>query len=805
MSLAFSTLVRRLVRRPALFTLGAATLAIGFAGNMTVFSILDSLLLRPYPFPGLERLVLVREVRAVSSQEQLRVTPGDFLDLSGEVDSFESVAAFRYAELNLGGDGVPESVRGYYVTPSLFPLLGIEARAGRVFSMDEGRADGARVALLSHGLVKRRFREDADVVGSEITLNGEAHTVVGLMPENLNYPRAVDVFVPLALTASERVERAVPSLQILARLSPGVGFEAAVSELDVFGRRLKERYPDSHRERSFRLLRLREEQYRYTLPMFGMLQIAGFLALLLAATNVSNLVLVWRMGRSREIAVRAVLGAGRGRLWRQSLVECLALSGAGLLAALPIAFWAVELVRNAMPQGIATWVSGWREIRLGASAIVLGIATAALSAAVMSLFGAGPFESRSFLGSLQGGVRGAGPRGRRLRSVLTGAQIALALLLLSSAVWLLRGFEEQMSLFERLEPPGVLTARVALSRERFPDERDLQRYFTAALDAFAELPGVEQVAAAANLPASNVPNEEVFFEIESRKPATVGEAPRCDLQTVAGEFFAVFRVGVQRGRVLRSSDDWEATPVVVVSESWARRHLGGEEALGRRVRFGRREAEGLWWTIVGVVSDVKQNWFDPEPRPILYVSHLQNAKNRMSLAVRGTVEGYALAEAVQRKLAEIDPGQALAEPKTLEDEIADSLAPLRIIGMLLLVFALVALLLAVTGVYGVVATSVAERTRELGLRMALGARPREVRREVLRGTLRLAIAAVVVALPVTFGVNVLLAGRLFGVVVVSPATLAVTGALLVVVAGGAAAIPAGAATRLDPVRALRWE
>src|SRR3990172_7826530 len=227
MSLSWKTDLRSLARNRALVTLGAATLAIGFAGNMTVFSILDSLLLRPHPFPSLSRLVLVREVRAGSSQEQLRVAPGDFLDLEREVRAFESVAVFRYAELNLGGDGVPESVRAYYVTPSLFPLLGVEARAGRVFSMDEGEAAGARVALLSHGLWTRRFSGDAEVVGSEITLNGEAHTVVGLMPESLNYPRAADVLVPLALTASERVERSVPSLQILARLAPGVALEAA--------------------------------------------------------------------------------------------------------------------------------------------------------------------------------------------------------------------------------------------------------------------------------------------------------------------------------------------------------------------------------------------------------------------------------------------------------------------------------------------------------------------------------------------------------------------------------------------------
>jgi predicted permease len=555
-------------------------------------------------------------------------------------------------------------------------------------------------------------------------------------------------------------------------------------------------------------VRLREEQYRYTLPMFGMLQIAGFLALLLASANASNLVLVWRMARSRELAVRSALGASRGGIYRQSLLECLALNGAALLLSLPLSFWAVELVRNAMPQGIATWVSGWREIHLDANTVVLGIATAVVVAVAMSLAGAGG-RSRSFAASLQSGIRGTlssgGPGRTRLRGVLTGAQIALALLLLSAAVWLLQGFGQQMRAFERLEPRGILTARVVLSRDRFPDDRDVQEYFTRALGAFAELPGVERVAAAVNLPASNVPNEEVFFEIDDRRPATHAEMPRSDLQTVAGEFFDVFRVAILSGRALSSSDDADAHRVTVVSETWARRHLGSDEALGRRVRFGRREPEGPFWTIVGVVSDVKQNWFDPEPRPILYVSHLQNARNRMTLAFRGDVEGYALAEALRRRLSEIDPGQALAEPVTLEDEIADSLAPLRIIGMLLLVFAGVALLLAVTGVYGVVATSVAERTRELGLRMALGARPRELLRQVLKETLRLALTAFGVALPLTVGANVLLAGRLFGIVVVSPVVLAATSLLLLAVTGAAAWIPARAATRLDPVRALRWE
>jgi putative ABC transport system permease protein len=796
---------RVFTRRPGLFALAAVTMAVGFAGNMTVFSVLDALLRRPYPFPELERLVLVREYRAGSSEEQLRVTPGDFLDLEQDVGAFEGVAAFRYQELNLGGKEYPESVRGYFVTPNLFPLLGVTARAGRSFTSDDAESGRARVALLSHGFVKRRFPDEADLLGSELVLNGEAHTVVGLMPENLNYPRAVDVYLPLAFSAEERSDRRLSSLFVVARLAPNAALEGADAELESFGRKLAERYPDTHQGRRFRLLRLREEQYRYTVPMFGMLQIAGLLALILAAVNVSHLVLVWRLARSRELALRSALGAGRARLWRQAFLECLALNSGALLLALPLAFWAVELVRNTMPQGIATWVSGWREIRFDGNALGLAIATAVVASIAMC-FAA---SHRIGIGSLYGGSRGALGQARRgLRTVLTGAQIGLALLLLSVALWLLRGFQEQMKAFQELEPGGVLTARVSLSRERVPDPKEASSYFERALAAFSAIDGVDRVAAAVNLPASNVPNEEVFFEVDNRRLSSPADARRCDLQTVGGDFFDVFRLGIRAGRKLASTDDAEAPKVAVVSRSWARASLGTEEAVGRRVRFGRREPEGPWWTIVGVADDVKQNWFEPASRPIVYVMHLQNGRHRMSVALRaksGEVEGNHLAEELRRKLAAIDPGQALAEPVTLVEEIADSLAPLRIIGMLLSAFALVALLLAGTGVYGVVATSVAERTRELGLRMALGAVPREVLREVLFRTMRVTLWSLAIAIPVTFAVNVLLAGRLFGVVTTSPLALAATSAVLVAVAAAAALVPARAVLRLDPVRALRWD
>jgi putative ABC transport system permease protein len=798
--------LRGLTRRKAIAALSVLTLAIGLSSTMTAFSIVDSLLLRPHPFPDLERLVALREYRAGSSQEQIRLTAADFLDMKREIEAFDGVAAYRYAELNVSGDGAPESVRAFYVSEDWFQMLGVGAARGRVLVRDDAREGSARVTVLTWGLWQRRFGSDPSVVGSEVFLNGAAHTVVGVMPSSVYFPRGVDVFVPLTLTAAEQTDRTTPYLLVVARMRAGVSFAESGAELERFAARLAERHPETHRERTFRLLPLREEQYRYTAPMFGMLQAASFLVLLLAAANVSNLVLVSRLSRSREIALRAALGARRARLFRQFFLECLALGAIALVVALPLSYFAIELVRDAMPGGIAMHVSGWREIRLDRESLGMGLALSVLLTLALSSAGLAGVRSAPLASSLAGGSRGAaGSERRTFRALLAGAQMALALALLSGAFWLLRGFERHMSAFQELEPRGILAGRIALPKERYPGVEEQTSFFSRLLSAASEVPSVTSAAIVANLPASNVPNEEVFFAVAHLEPATDAEMPRSDLQVVGGDFFEVFRVPLLRGRVLERSDDADAPNVLVVSETWARRYLPDSDPIGRRIRFGARDADGAWYRITGVVSDVKQNWFDPEPRPILYVSYLQVPRSRLRLAVRSSASGYELLEPLREKLASIDPHQALAEPTTLEDEIADSLAPLRILGFLLLSFAGIALTLSATGVYGVVSTNVSRRTREFGLRMALGARRAQVLKQVLCETLRLAALAMVVALPATFGLNLVLARRLFGLVAVSPLSLAAMGILLVAIAMGASYVPARTATRLDPVEALRWE
>jgi len=794
-------------RRPGFAAVAILTLALGIATNIAAFSLVRSLLLRPYTFRDLDRLVLLRETRAGDAAGFQRVSVADFLDLRRDDSTLEELAAFRVAEMSLTGAGDPERVRARLVTANLFPMLEARTERGRVFQPGEDEPGRERGALLSHGLWQRIYGGDPRALGADVFLNGVAFTVIGVMPAGFNYPRGVDLWVPLALTAAEREDRRTPSLFVLARARSGQTLPQTRDGLGRFSAMLAERHPDTNRGRELHLLPLRKEQYEYTLPLFSMLQAAALIVLLLACANASSLLLTKRLGQRNEVAMRLALGASPIRVGWQFVLECLLVSLAAGVVAVVVSFWTVDLIRNAIPPGIAIWVAGWNDLRVDGAVLVFTLAVVVGVGLVLGLIGGFHREADSTSNTLRAGGRVA-PAKHRLRSALTAAQVGLALILLAGAAWMLQGFTKLVDVFQTLEPEGVLTMGIALPEERYPDDSSAARLFELALSALASLPSVESVTATSNLPASNVPSPRTPFTIQTRPPASASEMPSGDLQTVGGDYFGVFRLPILAGRALQYGDGPDSPPVAVISRAMARRYWPGEDPLGQRIRLGPWQEPGAWWTVVGVVSDIKQNWFDPEPRPIVYVHYRQRPRRTMSLAVRSLANApnpYHLGGPVREAIRAIDSQQAVSELDSMRQVIDDSLSPIRIIGILMSVFGGVALVLATVGLYGLVASNVAQRTRELAVRMALGAPPGQVLRMVLVETLRLAGAGLAVALPVAIALNMVLAMRLFGLVTTRPGPLVGLIGLLALVAAAAAFVPARRATRVDPATVLRCE
>jgi putative ABC transport system permease protein len=794
--------VRTWSQSPGSMAVIVLTLAIGLACNVIAFSLVRALLVRPYPFRDLERLVLLREARAGDATLSTRLTAADLHDVQHESTAFDDVAAYRFLPQSLTGATEPVRVRSFGVSPNLFRLLGVDAARGRTITPGDSQKGTDSVALLSHGLWQRRFGGDPGIVGQRIVLNGRTHEIVGVMAASFNYPRGADLWVPLSLTPSDEQDRLRPTLSALARLRSGTTLRQADLELDRYSRTLAERHPLTNSGRSVRLLRLREEQYEYTLPLFSMLQIAALFVLLVAGANASGIYLVRQLARRPELALRLALGATRPRLIASGLVDAVLLAGLGTAFAIPFSWWAVRAVRDALPRGIAVFVAGWDALRIDAMVLVFSATLSLAAGLTIGRITTLRLPSARLVG-LEG-VRDVTATGsRRLRRVAVAVQLTIALVLLSAGASMHAGVRRTAQVFNTLEPDHVLVVGVALPVERYPVSTSQADFFGRALDGLRELPSVKAVAAVANLPASNVPNARTSFTIERRPSQSPSEMPSADLQTVGGAFFPLLRIPVLSGRDLLESDTADSMPAVVISKAMAERYWPREDPMGQRIRLGSWEERGPWWTIVGIAGDVKQNWFDPTPRPIVYVPARQRPVRAMSLMVRTERDPRTLARPVKDQLTRLDPAQSLSEIFTLRDEIDDSIAPLRIIVSLLLAFAALTLALAAIGIYGVVASTVVQQTRELGMRLVLGATPSRILAELLGETVRVCGWSVAAGIPILIGLHALVGSKLYNLVSMDLATLAGLTCFLFVVSLCAALVPTRRALSIDPAVALR--
>ncbi len=798
---------RTLRKNLAFTTIAVLTLALGIGANTAIFSMVNALLLHPYSFPQLDRLVRVWENSGIDEGvDARRVAAPDAADLLSRTAVFDALATYRCGDFNLNAEGNVEAVRGCAVSSNFFDVLGVSPASGRAFSATEEQAGADQVAVVSYGFSQRHFAGDPEVIGKVIQMNGKKYAIVGIMPRGFDYPVPMELWVPLSLSPAEKKDRAKLSLEALGRLGPGISVARAQSAIDAVSRRLQQEYPATNANRRTKVLQLRKELYVYTLPLFSLLQAAAVFVLLLACANLANLLFARMFGRQKEIAVRTALGAGRGRLARLFLTETLLLSCVAGAIAIGASFWSVKVLRTSISPSWTMWVPGWDGIQVDVSVLTF---TVLLIAVVGLLFGFGSVlhsgQDQPYT-ALKEAIRGGMPGGKgRVRSALVVAQVMLALVLLVCAGLTTQAFLRLVDVYQGFQAANVMRAEIRLPKNSYPDNGQVANFYDRLLRESVSLPGATAAALVTNSPASNVDNETTFFTIKGRPALKASDASSADLQISSPDYFAALRIPLVGGRVYSYADNANAARVAVISRSMAREFWPNADAVDQQIKLGAADSQEPWMTIVGVVEDVRQNWWNPTNRPTIYEPFFQVPQRSMVFLMRVASHPASYLPSVREVVRGIDAQIALTGVGTLESEITDSIAIIRIMGALMALFGCVALALSAIGVYGVLAESVSRRIPEIGIRLALGADRRDVRKLVLGQAAKLTTIGIAVGIPLALAVNRAMATLLFGIVTMNFALVGSFTLGLVLVALAAASIPARRAMRVDPIVALRYE
>jgi len=801
--------LRVLARRPGFTLVAALTLALGIGATTAIFSVVNAVLLRPLPFADPDRLVVALHDGANP------VSPADFADWRDQSQVLSDLTAVEIWGPYLAGPDRREQMGAVRATAGLFDMLGTAPLLGRTFQAGEDRPGAAPVVVLSHGLWQRRFGGDTGIVGQRLALDGVSYEVIGVMPPEFQFPlfwaMKAEMWGPLAL-ADRTGARASRSLRVFGRLKPGVTLGQAQAEMGAIARRLAEAYPRTNAGLGVTVLPLHQKVVGGVRPLLLVLLGAVGCVLLISCVNVANLLLVRASGRNREMAVRQALGASRLRLARQMLTESLLLSGLGGAAGLALAFWATQALTANLP---AETLPRQQAIGLDGRALAFTTLMALLTGLVFGLAPALQAGRADLNSGLKEGGRDAagGGRARRVRSLLVVAEVALALVLLIGAGLMIRSFAQLQRVDPGFDPSNLLTMTVSVTGSQHAEGPRRAAFFGELLDRVRALPGAESASAINHLPLGG----DVWgtrFTIEGRPAPAPGEVPGATFRVTRPDYFRVMRIPLRAGRDFTEQDDERAPGVAIVNETLARLHWPGEDALGRRIKLGSPEADGRWLTVVGVAKDVKQAEWAAAPRAELYQPYLQAAEylrrpaphvSYLTLVVRAAGDPMRLAPAVEREVRALDKDAPVAEVATMESVIARKMWQPRLSMFLLGSFAALAVALAAVGIYGVMSYAVAQRTHELGLRMALGAEPRRVLRLVLAQGLKLALAGVGLGLLSAYALTRVMGSLLYGVSATDPVTFAGVAVLLALVALLACYVPALRATRVDPLVALRHE
>ena len=803
--------VRMLLQNPGSTLVALAALSLGIGANSAIFSVVNGVLLRPLPYQDPDRLVVIWDTKLSIGKRQELVSPAEFRSWDGENRVFDRMAALREEPRVLTGGELPERVQACLISPGGFELLGVKPALGRTFSAEESQPGRNLAAILSYGLWQRRFGGDRSVLGKIVTLDGIGYTVVGVTPPDF---RLLDVpselWIPYALDSKElnRANRAVRTLRVIARLKPGAALDQAQAEMRSIARRLELEDPDANTGYSANVISLRDQMVGDVRTTLWTLLGAVLFVLLIACANVANLLLARAGAREREIALRAALGANPARLVRQLLTESVLLSLAGGLLGLVLAAWSISLLKQLGPATLPRLKEisvDWR---------VLGF-TLLVAAATGIFFGLAPALAslRTDLSSVlrSAGRRASlGPAAARFRDALVVAEMAACVVLLTGAGLLIRSFAELQKVNPGFRPDHVLTMQVSLPESRYSDFK-VGLFYSGLLERLQVLPGVQFAAITRKAPLSGGDDTSLNFIIENRPLVKrSADQPRAQYRAVSADYFDALGIPLIRGRHFDRTDGENTPGVVVINETLARTFFSGDDALGKRIQAGLDGS--VWCTIIGIVRDVKHQGLDAQDKPETYYHYLQVpppymsfVEGDMTVVLRTGPEPDSLAAAVRGEVRRMDPGLAVFDVHSMESLLDSSLAQPRFRTTLLGVFAGLALLLGGVGLYGVIAYSVARRTNELGIRMALGAQRNDVLKLVLGQGAKLAIFGIAIGLGVALGATRVISKLLFGVKAADPLTFAVTALLILAVAFGASLIPAWRAIKVDPMVALRYE
>jgi predicted permease len=793
---------RKLRQSPGFTLVAVMTLALGIGANTAIFSVVNAVLLRPLPFEQPEQLVRVFGTNARRSNFTRPHSYLNFNDLRAQNQTFEALAAYGGASAALSGAEAPEQITGVIASGDIFRVLGTKPLMGRLLEPGDERPGGSNAVVISHGLWLRRFGGDPQIVGRAIKLDGRAREIVGVTPPDFGFEfvtDAADFWTPIDPTASGYQARGAIFLEAIGRLKPGVSVEQAGTDLGVVASRLEQQYQDSNAGIGVRLASAQEElvgDVRQTLLV--LLGAVGFV-LLIACANVANLLLARAAGRHREIAVRSALGAGRGRIVRQLLTESLLLALAGGALGLLFALWGVRLLSAFVPENVPRFGETSTDLR------VLGF-TLAASVLTGLLFGLAPAlqSSRFDLNEAlkEGGRGGTDGRGRaRVRGLLVVSEVALSLVLLIGAGLLVKSFFNLRNTNPGFDPSDTLTASLSLSPVRYDTDEEVADFYRLLVERVRQLPGVESAGAVTPLPLSGN-NLSFSFSVVGQPPLPPGQRQSASARFVTPDYFRAQGVPLRAGRVFTDADKAGAPGAVIVNEAFARRYLPGVEPLGQRLRLGFNNIEG---EVVGVVGDMRGGSLASTPVPEYYVPQAVVAFSDLTLVVRTAGDPASLTAALRRVVSEMDREQPLYDVRTMESLVARSVARQRFSMTLVGVFAVLAMLLSAVGIFSVMSSLVAQRSHEIGIRMALGARPRHILSMVVRHGVGLTLVGVAVGLAAAVALTRLMSGLLYEVSATDPVVYGGITALLAAVALLACYLPARRATKVDPLIALRYE